>query len=368
MLTDLRHNYPTPQGKELAIGVVGSGFITRDVQLVAYRQAGYRVAAIASRRRERAEEVAHLHGIPKVYGTYQELIADSEIEVLDIAFPPDRQEEVVEAAVRYGRPHIRGIHAQKPLGMNYQQAQRIVTMCESSQIVLAINQNMRYDQSIRALKTLLDRGDLGQPVLATIEMRAIPHWSEWLREYRKLTLLVMSIHHLDCFRYLFGEPQSVYASVAKDPRTKLAHSDGIALYTLEYECGLRCCAWDDVWAGPAREGAAADLYIKWRVEGTAGMADGYIGWPAWPNSSPSTIRYTTQALPSTWITPQWKETWFPDAFGGTMGDLLDSLATGRAPSISGLDNLKTMALVDACYLSVDEHRPVDIREIIEEDD
>ena len=35
---------------------------------------------------------------------------------------------------------------------------------------------MRYDHSMRALKTLLDRGVLGEPVLATIEMRAIPHW------------------------------------------------------------------------------------------------------------------------------------------------------------------------------------------------
>ena len=37
---------------------------------------------------------------------------------------------------------------------------------------------------------------------------------------------------------------------------------------------MRASAWDDVWAGPAREGAAADVYIKWRVEGTDGMAQG----------------------------------------------------------------------------------------------
>ena len=39
---------------------------------------------------------------------------------------------------------------------------------------------MRYDQSMRALKTALDRGYLGEPVLATIEMRAIPHWQTFL--------------------------------------------------------------------------------------------------------------------------------------------------------------------------------------------
>jgi hypothetical protein len=51
------------------------------------------------------------------------------------------------------------------------------------------NQNIRYDHSKRALKTLLDRGYLGEPVLASIEMRAIPHWEPWQLAYTYLTLL-----------------------------------------------------------------------------------------------------------------------------------------------------------------------------------
>jgi predicted dehydrogenase len=65
---------------------------------------------------------------------------------------------------------------------------------------------------MRALKTLLTRGELGEPVLGTIEMWAIPHWQSWLRDYGRLMLLNMSIHLLDCFRYLFAEPRSVYAA------------------------------------------------------------------------------------------------------------------------------------------------------------
>ena len=64
-----------------------------------------------------------------------------------------------------------------------------------------------------------------------------------------------------------------------------------------------------------------------------------------------------------WIEPQWDEVWFPDAFAGTMGGLLDALETKTQPVISGDDNLHTMALVDACYLSIDEHRPVNLDEI-----
>ncbi len=129
---------------------------------------------------------------------------------------------------------------------------------------------MRYDQSIRALKTLLKRGILGSPVLATIELRAIPHWQTFLQNYNRLTLLNLSIHHLDCFRFLFGDPERVFASACPDPRLKHKHRDGIALYILEYANGLRATSWDDVWTGPTRDGALGAPSIQWRVEGSEG--------------------------------------------------------------------------------------------------
>jgi hypothetical protein len=176
----------------------------------------------------------------------------------------------------------------------------------------------------------------------------------------------MSIHHLDSFRYLFGEPESVYASARQDPRTTFPHRDGIVLYILEYANGLRAAAWDDVWAGPAREGGAPDIYIKWRVEGTAGMAEGTIGWPGYPARVPSTLRFTTNQQPGCWLSPTWPQVWFPDAFEGTMGELLCCLEEGRESVLSGRDNLNTIALVEACYRSLDRHRPVRPAEIKEE--
>ena len=46
--------------------------------------------------------------------------------------------------------------------------------------ILSVNQNMRYDQSMRVLKQILDRGALGEPSSPTIDMRAIPHWQGFL--------------------------------------------------------------------------------------------------------------------------------------------------------------------------------------------
>ena len=100
-------------------------------------------------------------------------------------------------------------------------------------------------------------------------------------------------------------------------------------------------------SGPVRpEGAAADIGIRWRVEGTEGHGAGTIGWPEFPQPTPSTLDYTTSTR--------------APGFAPLAGSLVSRrvcrpdgraalpLEAGSEPAISGRDNLGTMALVDAC--------------------
>lgn len=196
-----------PKNRDMKIGCIGSGFIMADCHLVAYRQNGLNPVAIASRSRSNSEAVAERHGISKVYDSYRDVLIDPEIEILDVAVPPNVQLEVILEAVKQ-KDHIRGILAQKPLGVNFEMAREIVKRCDDAGIMLAVNQNMRYDQSIRACKSVLDQDLMGRPVFASIDMRAIPHWMPWQEELGWATLRTMSIHHLDTFRFysaiLFG--------------------------------------------------------------------------------------------------------------------------------------------------------------------
>src|SRR5205809_4037137 len=84
-----------PRRKDFRIGCAGAGFIMRDCHLVAYRQAGFNPVAIASRNPEHAREAAGKHAISRVHTGYAELLADPEIEVLDIAVPPDAQPALI---------------------------------------------------------------------------------------------------------------------------------------------------------------------------------------------------------------------------------------------------------------------------------
>src|SRR5712692_5362149 len=125
---DLNIHPPLPQRKDFRIGVLGSGFIVNDCHLVSYRKVGFNPVAIASRTRANALKTAQRHGLPKVYDSYEGLLDDPSIEVLDIAVPPKAQLGLIKEACRRGT--VRGILAQKPLGVNYCEAVEAVRACK----------------------------------------------------------------------------------------------------------------------------------------------------------------------------------------------------------------------------------------------
>ncbi len=350
---------PEVRSKGLRIGCIGAGMIMAECHLAAYREAGFPVASIASRTEARAQGVAERWGIPKVHGTPEALIEDPEVEILDLAYPPDQQPALIRHALK--QPHIRGVLAQKPLALTLQDAIALREEAKAAGKVLSVNQNMRYDQSMRVLKQILDRGDLGDVVFAQIDMHAIPHWQGFLEDYDRLTLANMSVHHLDVLRFLFGDPEEITTVTRKDPRTRFAHTDGITVSTLRFPSGVLALSLEDVWSGPREEGYKDDQHIAWRVDGTEGVAKGTIGWPT---GAASTLTYASKkATGGEWVTPSWETMWFPHAFVGVMEQLQHAVTTGTPPALSVEDNVKTVQLIEAGYRSIAERRTVRLDEI-----
>ena len=350
---------PPVRSRSLRIGCIGAGMIMAECHLAAYAQAGFPVAAIASRTKAKAEAVAKRWNIPKVHETPEALIADPAIEIIDIAYPPDQQPALIRAALK--QPHIKGILAQKPLALTLDEAIKLRDEAKAAQKVLSVNQNMRYDQSMRVLKQIIDAGDLGQIIFAQIDMHAIPHWQDFLKAYDRLTLANMSVHHLDVLRFLFGDPDEITTLTRTDPRTTFPHKDGITVSTLRFPSGVLAVSLEDVWSGPRAEGYRDDQHITFRVEGTEGVARGTIGWPT---GSASTLSYASQRTTGgQWVTPEWNTMWFPHAFVGVMEQLQHAVATGTPPALSVADNVKTVALIEAGYKSMAEGRTVRLSEI-----
>jgi predicted dehydrogenase len=219
-----------------------------------------------------------------------------------------------------------------------------------------VNQNGRWDPAVRASRTLVARGLLGTRLTAFIELRTMQPWQSFWEDrkrYRQLMVLGMSVHHLDQFRFLFGDPEYVNAVTGRYPGQKW-EGDSIAHYWLEYADGFFASGLDDgsTWT--------RDYGIRFRFTGTEGVLKGTIGWP---DATYSTLQFTSKRMDGYWHEPIFETKWFPDAFIGTMGDLFRAIETGGEPTISGTDNLKTLQLVFGCYKAAEERRAVRPSEI-----
>ena len=69
-------------------------------------------------------------------------------------------------------------------------------------------------------------------------------------------------------------------------------------------------------------------------------------------------------MPGGWHRPRWPEVWFPDAFVGTMAQLLVAVEDGSEPEIGGRDNVETIALCEAVFAAATEHRVTTVREFL----
>ena len=154
--------------RDFRIGAIGAGFIMADVQLAAYREAGFPVVAIASRTPAKAAQVAQRHGIATVHETPEALIRDPQVQIVDIAYPPDQQPALIRLAL--AQPHVKGVLAQKPLALDLETARALAEEAQRAGKPLSVNQNMRFDQSMRVSAQTVSRV-LRDPAGCTPETR-----------------------------------------------------------------------------------------------------------------------------------------------------------------------------------------------------
>ena len=335
----------------LGIGIVGSGNIVENAHIPAYRAAGMRVVAVASRTPANAKAMAERTGVPRAHARIADLIADPEVAIVDIAVPPDYQPEIASAAMAVGK-HVL---AQKPMAMDFSAARALVEEATRRGVVLAVNQNGRFDPSINAARALISQGLLGERVGCAMQMHITMPWQSYYNDpkYKELMMLHMSVHHLDQFRWLFGTPARVTAMTRHVPGDPLP-GENLAIYTVQYDDGFLATSVDN--------GAnwSSDFAITYRIFGTEAVMIGEIGWPHYAKS---TLRYELRKEPSVWHELRFTRSWFPDAFGATMGELMSAIDQGRTPSNGGRDPLDTMRTVFAAYRSAETGRAVALNEI-----
>ena len=335
-----------PEAQKRPIAIVGAGGIVDGQHLVAYRKAGLEVVGITDVDLDRARDVAARHGIPRVYNDLDELLADDRIGVVDIAVPVTQQAAIFRSAVAAGK----NILAQKPFTDDPETARELAALAAEAGVVAAVNQQLRFDEGIAAAHRMVELGWIGDPTSFTLSVNAYTDWSEWVwaRAMARLEIMVHSIHYHDVVRWFMGEPTSVYAIGGHVPG-QYPVGETRTQSSYRFASGASASVYSNH-MNPARDNTA-----EFRIEGTAGAIRGTLGLMYdYPDGRPDTLEVFSTVVPTDgWVPYPVTQRWFPDAFIGTMGSVLDAIATGSTPRSAVADNVKTVELVAALYRSME---------------
>jgi predicted dehydrogenase len=333
-----------PDEQILPIGIVGTGAILDAAHLPAYRAAGIPVPAVWGRTRENAERFAERHGIPKVHETLDDLLADPDVAVVDIAVVPQAQTEIALRALDAGKD----LMCQKPLAWEISEAERIIDRAEQRGRVVAVQQQMRYEEGMLAARAMVERGWIGEVATISFYVNMNTDFSGWgwLTEAPRLDLLNHSIHYIDTIRAFLGDPVSVFGRQWRLPGQD-AVGETRTLSILDYAADQRAIVHTN------HMNIAGDNEARFRIDGSEGSIRGTLGLLLdYPHGRPDTLELWSRVLPTDgWLPYPVTRRWVPDSFLGPVGSLLSAIADGGEPESGARDNLQTLKLVHALYES-----------------
>ena len=345
-----------PVTTDLGIAIIGCGGIVNYAHLPAYRQHGLRVVGCFDKNRNAAIETASTNRIPRVYESLDEVVADDNIHIVDIAIHPSYQPEVAMRCLQAGK-HIL---CQKPLGLTVAEAATIVDAAARSGLKAAVNQQMRWTAGIAAARQLVDAGYVGQLTDLQINVSVKTPWEmwPWLRDSSQLDIMFHSIHYLDAIRFLAGDPVAITSRHSRFPgQPERAETKTITV--LDYEDGCQALI------AVNHHDETGGVHATYRVLGTDGVIEGDIGLLAtYPDGGPDTIRARRRDdPPREWQTAELTSLWLPDAFIGPMASLIQAIVEDGVPATAVADNLATIKLVTAAYESMRESRTIRFDEV-----
>jgi predicted dehydrogenase len=201
----------------IKVGMIGAGAIADDHCSGISRYEGAVLAAVADISAERRNDLKKRYSIAKAYATWQDLVADPDLDAVAIALPNALHAPVSLAALRAGK-HVL---LDKPFALSYAEAKQVVDTAKRCKKVFMLGMNQRYREDSQSLKTMVVRGDLGEIYHAKAfwnRRAGSPKFGTWFVN-KKLSgggcMLDIGVHYLDLALHLMGnwEPVSVSGQV-----------------------------------------------------------------------------------------------------------------------------------------------------------
>lgn len=208
--------------KPVLWGVLGAAKIARLKVIPAMQQSKLgRIEGLASRDGERARTTAQELGIPRSYGSYEEMLADPEIEAVYNPLPNHLHVPLTVQAMDAGK-HVL---CEKPIALTADEAQALVAAQARTGKIVAEAFMVRHHPQWQRARELVQSGALG--TVRAMNVNFAYHLTDPTNVRNMADIGGGGLYDIGCYavataRYLFGaEPEKVIALIDRDPVTKV---------------------------------------------------------------------------------------------------------------------------------------------------
>lgn len=221
----------------LRVALVGAGQVA-NVHLQALGEtSAVDVVGIYDQDGDRARERASAAGIPRVYGSWDELLADGAVQCVGVLLPHDLHEQFTVEALRAGKHVV----CEKPLGQSIGEMDRMLRAAADAGRTLLPVHNRVYSHAVERLQEIVAAGQLGQVILAQTTGFEGPRTvgvRPWLATKRGGggVLMAQAVHPAYALRWILGDVARVSCQFG-DLKVVDMTAEDTAIATLKFASG-----------------------------------------------------------------------------------------------------------------------------------
>ncbi|MHC4199748.1 MAG: Gfo/Idh/MocA family protein [Planctomycetota bacterium] len=304
---------------------------------------------------ERAKRAAERHGV-RLFDSPEALLA-SDVEGVVIAAETSRHAELVEFAAEAGKAVV----LQKPMALTLEEADRIVAAVAKAGVPFTMAWQMRVDPQNLKMKSLVESGEFGKVyVLRRRHCLSTQLMKDFDRSWHVDPALNRDIfaddaaHPIDFIYWFLGMPASVIAEMGTLRNAKIPNDNAIAVFRYadgtfaEVSCSFACVGGENTTEVVCENGIIVQNY----------------------GDAPSTsVPRPEGGIPLKWFlhgSDGWTVSDLPDVDGqggriaALAGPLAEFLRGERPPIATAEEGRTVLALVLACYESVEQGKRVEL--------
>ena len=334
---------PETARPDLRGALIGCGFFAIN-QLHGWQDvAGARIIALCDRDPARLALAGDSFGISARYSDAAQMLEQEKPDFVDIATTVASHRPLVELAARLRIPVI----CQKPFAPTLEDARAMVAACDAAHIPLMVHENFRWQSPIQAVRAQLDQGAIGVPFWGRVSFRSaydVFAGQPYLAEGERFIIEDLGIHSLDIARFLFGDVARLTARTCRvNPRIK---GEDVATMLLDHESGMSSIV-DCSYASKLDSELFPQTLIE--IDGSLGSLRLQADYNLVVTTPIGTKHLDVAPVLLPWASRPWHN--IQESVRTIQQHWVECLRTAREPHTSGRDNLKTLALVEAAYMS-----------------